>query len=287
MNNSNWDDIKFVLAVADEGSLNATARRLGVTHATVMRRVAAFEKRCGRPVFQKSLAGYRVLPGAEAILTAARNVEDAVFSVDRAVHGSDQELSGKVRIASTDSLCQFLLPPIVKAIQDTYPELSICLLSANTHHNLSRLAADVAIRPTHQLEEGLDGVIAGELRFAVYSAEPQISKWIGLEGGLSRSAPAKWMAAHVASKQIACEADSFLVAREMVAAGLGKSFLPRFIGEADKRFQRTDSDKPALSVPVWCALQEEVRNNVRIQVVRNLILEELRSAIAQRETVSF
>lgn len=285
MNKSNWDDIKFVLAVADEGSLNASARRLGVTHATVLRRVAAFEQRCGRPVFRKSLSGYSVLPEAEAILTAARNVEDAVLSVDRAVLGSDSTLSGKVRVASTDSICQTLLPPILNSVRETYPELSICLLSANTYHDLSRLAADVAIRPTRQLEEGLNGVIAGELRFAVYSAGPQPRSWIGLEGGLAKSAPAKWMSENVAQEAVIYEADSFLVAQEMAAAGLGKVFLPDFIGGPDPRLHRTDDGTGSLSVPVWCVIQDEVCSNVRIQLVRNLIVEELRHLIQQRAQV--
>ena len=41
MNNQNWDDIRYALAVSRHGSLNAAATALGVTHATVLRRVAA------------------------------------------------------------------------------------------------------------------------------------------------------------------------------------------------------------------------------------------------------
>ncbi|MDA5093113.1 LysR family transcriptional regulator [Aliiroseovarius sp. KMU-50] len=279
MNNSNWDDIKFVLAVADEGSLNAAAQQLGVTHATVMRRVAAFERRCGRPLFQKSLAGYSVLPEAEAILTAARNVEDAIYSVDRAVHGTDETLSGTVRVASTDSLCQLILPPIIKTIKETYPELSISLLSANTYHDLSRLAADIAIRPTMRLEEGLEGKTVGELRFGIYSADPNTKLWIGLSGGLARSAPAKWMSNNIPPENISCEADSFLVVQEMVASGLGKAILPCFLGDPDQRLQRFHVKMPPLVVPVWSAIQAEVSSNVRIQLVRNLIAKELRNVI--------
>lgn len=43
MYSMNWDDLRFVLAVADQGSVSAAARDIGVTHATVLRRVAAFE----------------------------------------------------------------------------------------------------------------------------------------------------------------------------------------------------------------------------------------------------
>jgi len=279
MNKNNWDDIKFVLAVADEGSLNATARRLGVTHATVMRRVAAFEQRNGHPVFQKSLSGYSVLPEAETILRAARNVEDAVLSVDRAVQGTDRSLSGIVRVASTDSICQILLPRIVRTINQTYPELSISLLSANTHHDLSRLAADVAIRPSKKLEDGLEGVFAGNLSFGIYSTNENLSNWIGLLGRLKRSAPAQWMSDNVSKQNVVYEADSFLVAHELVRQGLGNGFLPNFIGAADDDIQRVQKETVTLSVPVWSVLQEDVSRNSRFQLVQNLIATELKKLL--------
>ena len=45
----NWDDLRFVLAVAEEGTVSAAARRLRVNHATVLRRVAAYEAATGNP----------------------------------------------------------------------------------------------------------------------------------------------------------------------------------------------------------------------------------------------
>ena len=275
----NWDDIKFVLAVADTGSLNSTARRLGVTHATVMRRVAAFEQRCESPVFLKSKTGYSLLPEAEAILQAARNVEDAVFSVERAIHGSDKALHGHVRVASTDSICQFLLPKIVESIKETYPELIISILSANSHHDMSRMAADIAVRPTKNLEDGLQGSYAGDMQFGIYSARPDIKTWIGLGEKLSKSDPAKWMTKNVSQEQVASNADSFVVLREMIVSGLGRGLLPKFLGENDKRIQRVDIDVNAISVPVWCATPTEVSSNVRIKLVQNLIAEEMRIAL--------
>ena len=45
MHSENWDDLRFVLAVAETGTVSGAARLLGVNHATVLRRVAAFETR--------------------------------------------------------------------------------------------------------------------------------------------------------------------------------------------------------------------------------------------------
>ncbi|WP_299353154.1 LysR family transcriptional regulator [uncultured Shimia sp.] len=277
MNNDNWDDIRFVLAVAQEGSLNAAAKKLGVTHATVMRRVAAFEARHNRPIFRKLGSGYQVLPEAETILKAAQNVEDAMYSIDRAVLGTDQTLFGTVKIASTDSICQLVLPKILGKISGLYPDLEFTVLSANSYHDLSRLSADIAIRPTKKLEDDLDGEIVGELGFAVYGPTHPVSQWIGLKGPLGRSVAADWMENNLDPAEIAHTGDSFLVIQEMIAEGLGKAFLPRFVGDSDNRLKRLDNAAPIPVVPLWMAAQKEVVGNVRLQAVWTKIAAMMRA----------
>ena len=45
------DDLRVVLAVARGGTLAAAARRLGVNHSTVFRRLGALERRLGERLF--------------------------------------------------------------------------------------------------------------------------------------------------------------------------------------------------------------------------------------------
>src|SRR3546814_9818447 len=54
-----WDDVRYFLAVAREGSVRAAAGRLGVNHATVLRRMAQLEERLGAQMFEKLPSGYR------------------------------------------------------------------------------------------------------------------------------------------------------------------------------------------------------------------------------------
>ena len=49
-----WDDLRFVLSVAEEGTLSGAARTLGVNHSTVLRRVAAFEAEKGVQLFERT-----------------------------------------------------------------------------------------------------------------------------------------------------------------------------------------------------------------------------------------
>ncbi len=109
MNNENWDDIRYALAVSKYGSLNSAAAALGVTHATVLRRVAAFEERNGCRIFQKNPSGYSVLPEANAIFSAMESVEDAVLSVERAVVGANRS---PTRLKRSQDVCPNIEVPL-------------------------------------------------------------------------------------------------------------------------------------------------------------------------------
>ncbi len=281
MNNENWDDIRYALAVSKYGSLNSAAAALGVTHATVLRRVAAFEERNGCRLFQKNPSGYSVLPEANAIFSAMDSVEDAVLSVERAVVGANRSPMGHVRITSTDSLCQIVLPRILNEISLLYPGLKLTLLSQNSHHDLSRLTADIAVRPSTKLGEGLVGQRAGTLSFGVFDNGFPNSKWMRLDGALSRSLPAKWLKANVSADEMTNGADSFLVLQQMAASGVGKTFLPSFFGDADTRLKRSQDVCPNIEVPLWVATLEEIAQTPRFAVVQKALVERISEVLAK------
>ncbi len=281
MNSENWDDIRYALAVSKYGSLNAAASAMGVTHATVLRRVAAFEERNGCRIFQKSPSGYSVLPEASAILSAMESVEDAVLSVERAIVGANKSPMGHVRITSTDSLCQIVLPGVLNEISLLYPGLNLTLLSQNSHHDLSRLTADIAVRPSIKLGEGLVGQRAGTLSFGVFDDGCPNRKWMRLDGALSRSLPAKWLAQNVSADEMTNGSDSFLVLQQMAASGAGKTFLPSFFGDADTRLKRSQDVVPEIEVPLWVATLEEIAQTPRFAVVQRALVERIPEALAK------
>src|SRR6516164_1161571 len=69
-----WDDVRFFLAAAREGSLSGAARVLGVGHVTVGRRLAFLEKRLGVKLLNRTPDGYAVTSAGQAILRARSQV---------------------------------------------------------------------------------------------------------------------------------------------------------------------------------------------------------------------
>src|ERR1700730_10854537 len=69
-----WDDVRYFLAVARGGSVRAAAERVGVNHATVLRRVAQLEQRLGAYMFEKLPSGC-VTAAGEEVLELAEQME--------------------------------------------------------------------------------------------------------------------------------------------------------------------------------------------------------------------
>ncbi len=89
----NWDDVRYYLAIARSRSVSGAAKELCVSHATVLRRVAAFEDSRGISLFHRSRTGYRVDPRAAALLGAIADVETAVDRVNRLIEGERDALA--------------------------------------------------------------------------------------------------------------------------------------------------------------------------------------------------
>ena len=268
MHSANWDNLRFVLAVADKGSLSGAAKALGVNHATVLRRVAAFEEEHGGAVFDRSAAGYRVLPDRARVIEAARDVASAMGSVERLMHGARAPVRGVVRISSTDSLCQTVLPGFVAGMHEMSPGLRLEFSSSNAHLDFARLQADIAVRPAVRLPDELTGQIAARMTFRAY-AVPGASGWLGLSGPLMRSSPAVWIADNVGPEAITGAADSFMVLREMALAGVGVAYLPGYLGQG---LEPRPDLAPEIQVPVWVASYTELADVPRIRVVREQLV---------------
>ena len=275
MHRVNWDDLRFVLAVADHGSVSAAVRVLNVNHATVLRRIALFEERHGSPVFDKNSRGYSLLADREQVIAAARDVESAIFAVGRMIEGTQAPLHGVVRVTSTDTFCQAILPPLIAGFRESAGSLQIELLCSNRHLDLAKLDADITVRPAAVLPDELVGDVVGRLNFAVYAAPDAPDLWLGLSGALARSRPAIWQAEAVSPDKIASSGDSFLTLLEMAACGMGKAILPCLIGDADGRLVRVETNMPKLGVDVWVASHADLADVPRIHAVRSYLVEHL------------
>jgi DNA-binding transcriptional LysR family regulator len=93
-----WDDLRYFLAFARAGSMQAAGKALGVNQSTVQRRVAELEERVGRRLVERHLGGYRLTELGGELRPAAESVESAVAAFERRLAACDKGPTGTIRV---------------------------------------------------------------------------------------------------------------------------------------------------------------------------------------------
>ena len=141
-----WDDLRYFLEVARTQRASGAARRLGVDHTTVARRVRELETALGTVLFDKSRAGGFVLTAeGQRLLAYADTVETTVQSASEQFALGAHALSGHVRVGSTEGFGCFFLAPQLAHFTGSHPDISIDLLPVPHFVSLSKREADLAI----------------------------------------------------------------------------------------------------------------------------------------------
>lgn len=279
----NWDDIRFVLAVVDAGSLSGAARALRVNHATVLRRINAYEDACGVTLFTRGARGLTLAPQRRKVIAEMRQMFQAAQAVSRSLIATQTSLTGQVRITATDTFCQVVLPRILVRLSELSEGLSFEVNSTNAHVSLADLDADIAIRPAETLPSDMVGEQAGRLGFAPFAAPGcEDAPWLGLSGPLQNSQAARWHDLLGDRSDKVAWADSFLVLRELVAAGQGRALLPVVVAQNDMRLMRLavppERGLPMdMSVPIWVATHKDLASVAHLSQVRDLLVNSLRA----------
>ncbi|WP_077965413.1 LysR family transcriptional regulator [Ensifer adhaerens] len=273
-----WEDLRFVLAVAEANSLAAAARTLGVNHTTVLRRVGSFEQKLGVRLFDRLPSGYTLTAGGEELLVVARQMAETVTELERRLTGQDLRLEGSLRITTTDTLMASILPAILASFRQHHPGVLLEVSTSNALANLSHRDADVAIRPAVDSPDALVGRRIAKVAFAVYAAPSYLQErdliagdalditredWIGLGDGLASTSVARWMRATLAAPAV-LRCDSLVAAREAATAGIGLAALPCYLGDTTPGLVRIGSPVADMTRELWLLTHEDLRRTARV-----------------------
>jgi len=288
-----WDDLRYFLAVARSGSVSAAARGLRVHHATVSRRLHAFEQRVGARLFDRLPGGWVTTAAGEETRLAALRVEDEMQALDRRVLAQDAELSGRLRVALADSAAYALLPEL-RAFSLAYPQIELELTVANRLTNLTRREADVAIRVTRAPAEHLVGRKVGTVVFALYgsneyldartdAADLEQHAWLGWDESLAELEPARWMRENAAHARVVACFDSVLLAYHAVREGFGICLLPCALADRDATLRRVEQQLLVPCGEMWLLTHPDLRRTARVHRFIQFMSEAMAATRDRRE----
>ena len=122
-----WDNLRYFLELARTGTLAGAARRLGVEHTTVSRRIQALEKQMGAALFAREAGGHRLTEAGRVLLPAVEAMESAVLGVEQAAPAAHEGPSGLVRVGATEGFGTLILAPHLARLTQKHPHLTIDL----------------------------------------------------------------------------------------------------------------------------------------------------------------
>lgn len=282
-----WNDLRVVMAVAQEGTLSGAARRLRVTHSTVFRRLGVIEKDLGVRLFERFRDGYSATAAGEAAATLAARFADDLLELERKLSGHDLRPSGVVRITTSDTICPILLRH-APALRAAHPEILLEIAVSNAMANLTRREADIAVRPVAEAPETLVGRRIADLAYAIYAAksrryrhrdgDPSTVEWVGLDDTLATTAIARWMSRNVPNAQVAVRVDALPALRDAACAGIGVVLLPCYLGDQEPRLRRVRvADGLEARSALWLLTHGDLRRTARIRAVMDFLAAALGS----------
>jgi DNA-binding transcriptional LysR family regulator len=295
--NFDWNRARAFLVTAEEGSLSAAAKALGVSQPTLGRQVAALEEELSTALFERGGRGLELTRNGLELLAYVRAMGEAASSLSLAATGQAKSIEGEIAISASEITAAYILPPILQRIRYQYPGIRINLVASNEASDLRRRAADIAIRNFRPTEPDLIARKVGEFSATLY-ARPEIladlpspltedlckAPFIGFLSNNERYVGAlAQRGLTLREEQFVARTDSHLVHWQMARAGIGIGMMPVELGDAEPDVERVFEDK-VFGGDVWLVSHRELRMNLRVRTVFDFLVAELSEYFGESES---
>ena len=265
MQDHDWDDFKYLLALHRTGTLSDAARRCGVNETTVARRLKRLQQALGVTLFVRNEAGrYQLVESAHQILDHAETMERENTVLREHLDQSSGQIGGTIRISTVPMIINHVILPHLGKLGDKHPHLTVELVPEARNIDLTKREADLAIRFSRPEQGGLatKAQKLGELGFDAYCGSQLTQEqqhgadWICYDDASASLPQARWteeLRKHLRQRPCGFRVSDIDTALEATARGHGKAVLPKLVCEGDKRFRciGADSSKSGMARDVW------------------------------------
>jgi DNA-binding transcriptional LysR family regulator len=271
-------DLEVTLALVRGGTLATAGERLGVDASTVFRSLQRIERGLGRALFDRTRSGYLATELATELAEHAERMEVALEAARSSVEAAPSQISGTVRITTTDTILHGLVAPALRSLQRVHPLLGYELHTGNELASLTRRDADIAVRATKRPPQHLVGKHIGPIRVALYAAkrggvrkfvdvEAGKSDWIAPDDALPEHPSVVWRKRRFPKVAPRYRVNSIHSVLELVALGLGVGIVPLFLADGRSDVVRLTEPLDECETELWLLTHPESRHLRRVGAV--------------------
>ncbi|WP_343080973.1 LysR family transcriptional regulator [Ostreiculturibacter nitratireducens] len=284
-----WNRARAFLVTAEEGSLSAAARALGMTQPTLGRQVAALEEELGVALFERAGRGLELTPGGVELLEHARAMGEAAGRISLAASGQSRSVEGIVTVAASEAVAAFLLPGIVAKLRAQAPGIVVEVIASNATQDLRRREADIAVRSFRPTQPGLIARKLRDVKARLYASDAYLERlgepkgpedlsraeFIGFDTTDALIRALNGLGLELGPENFPILSENHLVQWEMVKGGLGIGVMPEEIGEAEPSVRQVLAALRPIVVPMWLVSHRELATSRRVRLVFDLLAEAL------------
>lgn len=284
-----WNRARAFLVTAEEGSLSAAARALGMTQPTLGRQVDALEAELGTVLFERAGRGLVLTPAGLELLDHARRMGEAASHLSLAAVGQSQSLGGRISIAASEVYAAFLLPAVIARIRAEQPGIEVAVVASSLPSDLRRREADIAIRNFRPTEPDFIARKIRDVPARLYASPEYLNRIGPIETphDLSRAdfiamhdpalliEPLNGLGMNLSASNFPIITDNYLVMWDYVKRGLGIGIIDGRIGDNEPLVRRALPDLEPFVFPIWLVAHREVSTSRRIRYVFDVLAEEL------------
>ncbi len=171
-----WNRARAFLVTAEEGSLSAAARALGMAQPTLGRQVCALESELGVILFERAGRSLTLTQSGLELVEHVRAMGDAATRVSLTASGQSQSIEGRVCVTASEAYSVFILPPVIAKLRRIEPGITIEIIASNDVRDLRRREADIAVRNGRPTDPDLIAKKIKDDTACLYAAEGYLAQ---------------------------------------------------------------------------------------------------------------
>ena len=270
-----WEDIKTFREVMDSGTVRAAAKRLGIHHSTVSRRIEQLEHSLDSRLFERRPEGYFPTVAGEELARVADQFSDDLITVERHIAGRDSELAGKLKVTMAEPFAVNLFGKRLSEFCEAYPGLDLEIITSFDLLDVARREADIAIRMDNNPPDTLVGKRLFRYCTSIYAhpdylaahdfeKEPEKARWLGWDERDNRF-PDWTQDTEFARVPVWGSFGSIGLQIQLASAAMGLVMLPCLAGDSAPDLVRATMREPVPSRDIWILTHEDLRRTARVR----------------------
>ena len=273
-----WNDLRYFLAVAKQGSTISAGKAMGLSQTTVHRRIDALESQLGIKLVARSSLGYRLTAYGEKLLPFAERIERNVQDLLKQVESETRDLSGVIRVTCPEPvMAKFLSSKFFDSFYAQYPNIRVELVTSDRYLSILKGEADIAFR-SGDTDEELIGRKVADSCWAVYASHSYIERHgkpntiedltkhpiVAFDEALSKHRLSTWLKEVAPNAVVAARANSVLGLVSAVKSGVGVGALPVGLGDEVIELRKLFGPVPELTRSWRLLTHPDLRDTPRI-----------------------